>query len=158
MQTAAEVIRALQLVPHPEGGCYREVHRSTQGLGALPGYPAERVALTVIHFLLEAADFSAFHRVRSEELWVHLGGADLELVVLEERPRVHRLSPVGGCGAPLAVVPPGALQAARSLGAWALATCAVAPGFEFADFEIPSRRVLLDRYPEEAALVKRYTR
>lgn len=157
-RTAAEVIAAHRLAPHPEGGYYREVYRSNRGLGVPAGYPAERVALTVIYFLLERGDFSAFHRVRGEEAWVHLAGADLELVILADEMTVHRLGPVGGAGAPLAVVPPGAFQAARSLGEWTLVSCLVAPGFEFADFELPSRAELLERHPAHAQVVRRFTR
>lgn len=156
--TPRELISRYGLRPHPEGGHYREVHRSAAPLGAPEGYPGPRVALTAIYFLLAEGEFSAFHRVRSEEVWVHLAGAPLELVVLEKAPRVHRLTPAGGEGTPLAVVPPRALQAARSLGAWTLSTCFVAPGFDFEDFELPSRDELLRAHRAHAALIRRFTR
>lgn len=155
--TAVELIDLYRLQPHPEGGWYREVHRSGSPLGLLPGYPGERTALTAIYFLLAAGEFSAIHRVRSEEAWVHLAGALLELVLLEEEPRVIPLAPVG-YGEPLAVVPALVLQAARSLGEYTLVACLVAPGFDFADFELPSRAELENAFPRHADLVRRFTR
>ena len=157
-QTADEVIARYGLIPHPEGGHYREVHRSSRLLGVPPGYPAERVAITAIYFLLARGDISAFHRVRSEEVWVHLAGDPLELVIADPRPELRLLGSPGSDGEPLLTVPAGALQAARPLGDWALATCLVAPGFEFEDFEMPPRSELLDRYPSHAQLVTRFTR
>jgi predicted cupin superfamily sugar epimerase len=155
---AADVIRRLGLAPHPEGGWYREVHRSQASVGTPPGYPGARCALTIIHFLLEEGQFSAFHRVRSEEVWVHLDGAPLELAIVADAPSIRTLSPASAGGEPLAVVPPGCLQAARSLGGWALAACLVAPGFEFADFELPARAELLARHPPHRDLIERFTR
>ncbi|MHB8765138.1 MAG: cupin domain-containing protein [Deferrisomatales bacterium] len=158
MESAADVVTRLGLRPHPEGGHYREVYRSGLALGVPPGYPGARSALTAIHFLLARGEFSAFHRVRGEEAWVHLAGAPLELVVLEENLRVHHLGAAAEGATPLAVVPPGGLQAARSAGAWSLAACLVAPGFEFADFEMPDRDALRARYPAHDALICRFTR
>jgi predicted cupin superfamily sugar epimerase len=156
--TAREFIRRYGLRPHPEGGHYREVHRSDRSLGAPPGYPGERVALTAIYFLLDRDEFSAFHRVQGEEVWIHLAGAPLELVILAKMPRTHRLAPAGGDGTPLVAVAPGALQAARPLDDWSLVTCLVAPGFDFADFEMPERAELLEAYPAHAELIRRFTR
>ena len=151
------LIRALGLALHPEGGHYREVHRSDVGVGAPAGYSGERIALTAIYFLLQRGEFSAFHRVRGEEVWVHLAGDPLELVLLGEEVEVLSLAPVGRPGRPLQVVPPGIWQAARTRGAWTLATCLVAPGFEFADFELPGRAALLKEYPGHATWVLRFT-
>ncbi len=155
---AQSIIDRYDLQPHPEGGWYREVHRSPSSLGLLPGYTGERTALTVIYFLLAGDDFSAFHRVRSEEVWVHLAGDPLELVLLDEEPRLLTLSPPGGDGEPLLVVPPGVLQAARPLGAFTFVTCLVAPGFDFADFELPARAELESLFPHQVELVRRFTR
>lgn len=156
--TAREVIRRYGLRPHPEGGHYREVHRSDQSLGQPPGYPGERIALTAIYFLLARGEFSAFHRVRGEEVWVHLAGSPLELVLLEKAPRTHRLAPAGGDGTPLVAVPPGTLQAAQPLGDWSLVTCLVAPGFDFSDFSMPERAQLLEAHPAHGEIIRRFTR
>jgi len=155
--TADELIERYRLQRHPEGGWYREVHRSSHLLGRPVGYPGERAALTAIYFLLSAGDFSAFHRVRSEEAWVHLAGAPLELTLLEDEPRFLMLAPPG-YGEPLHVVPPNVLQAARTLGEYTLAACLVAPGFDFADFAIPPREELERTFPRYCDLVRRFTR
>ncbi len=155
---ASEVIARYGLRPHPEGGWYREVYRSGRSVGIPPGYPGERTALTAILYLLRAGEVSVLHRVRSEEVWVHLAGDPLELVVLESDVRSVRLAPALEAGTPLAVVPAGALQGARSLGAWSLVACLVAPGFEFEDFEIPAGDEILARFPEHRDLVSAFTR
>lgn len=157
-RTAAAVIAAHRLHPHPEGGYYREVHRSAATVGTPPGFPGPRVAMTAILFLLPEDERSAFHRVRSEEAWIHLEGAPLELVLLQDAPCVHRLGSGVAGGDPLVVVPPGVLQAARPIGGWALVSCVVAPGFDFADFELPARGELLERHPAHRELILRFTR
>ncbi len=156
--TFESLIARYGLLPHPEGGWYREIHRSHRSLGVQPGYPGERVAMTAIYFLLVKGDFSAFHRVRSEETWIHLAGAPLELILLEDAPRLLRLTPAGDEGEPFMVVPPGVLQAARSLGDFTMVTCLVAPGFDFADFTIPSPSELLAAYPRFIELIWQFTR
>lgn len=155
---AAEIIERLKLERHPEGGWYREVHRSTSLVSLPDERSGERVALTAIYFLLDSGDFSAFHIVRSEEAWVHLDGAPLELVMLPKEPEIRLLTAVGGGGEPVLVVPPDTLQAARTLGEYTLISCLVAPGFDFADFRIPSRPELQAQFPEYVELIDRFTR
>lgn len=107
-----------------------------------------RVALTAIYFLLQAGAVSRWHRVRSDELWQHCEGAALELLqVPADASRLlrARLGPFAPGQEPLRCVPAGWWQAARSHGSYSLVTCAVAPGFEFADFE------LLSAHAERAA-------
>lgn len=140
------LIRRYGLEPHPEGGWYREVHRSGELVSRLDGH--RRAALTTILFLLPQGEISRWHRVAcADESWHHAGGAPLELLALPPEggaPRRQRLSAVpsepGGLPeelvTPLAVVPAGWWQAARSLGAWSLVSCCVGPGFEFADFTL----------------------
>lgn len=132
---ADELIRLLGLAPHPEGGHYRETHRS-----ALRG-PGNRAAVTDILFVLRAGEYSRWHRVDADELWHHLEGDPLELWTFGEGvgPSLRILGPASADGTrPAAVVPAGAWQAARPLGAYALAACAVAPGFEFPGFRLLS--------------------
>ena len=154
----AALIARYNLKPHPEGGWFAEVHRSCCSVGTPAGYPGERVALTAIYFLLCEGDFSAFHAVTSEEIWIHLAGAPLELVLLDATPRALRLAAPGGDGEPLLVVPPGVLQAARSLGPYTLTSCLVAPGFDFDDFRMPGAAELLTAYPESADMITSFTR
>ncbi|MBB3772217.1 hypothetical protein FHS55_002829 [Angulomicrobium tetraedrale] len=132
--TAAQIIARLGLQPHPEGGHFRETfrdpHVSDNG----------RAASTSIYFLLAAGEVSHWHRIDAAEAWHWYAGAPLELRIAGEVPEtveVHRLGPdVLGHEAPQAVVPRGAWQAARSLGEWTLVGCTVAPGFDFAGFEL----------------------
>jgi predicted cupin superfamily sugar epimerase len=133
---ARDLIAGLQLQPHPEGGHYREVHRSGAHVVPRDGR-ATRAALTGIYFLLVAGEHSRWHRVASDEAWHHYEGGPLELLVATpDGSRVQRilLGPALESDGPTHTVPAWHWQAARPLGAYALAGCNVAPGFEFADF------------------------
>nr|WP_295742802.1 cupin domain-containing protein [uncultured Acidocella sp.] len=124
---AAAVKSALALRPHPEGGHYRELWRDSPADGG-------RGAATSILFLLEAGERSHWHRVDAAEIWLWQGGAALELGIGTE---TLRLGPDLAAGEALqAVVPKEAWQAAKSLGAWSLVSCVVAPAFAFAGFEM----------------------
>lgn len=129
--TAAAVVRLLGLAPHPEGGFYRETFRD-------PRMVDRRAASTAIYFLLPAGQASAWHRVDAAEIWHYYAGAPLDLSIDDDGGRrTCRLGVDLAAGErPQAVVPGGAWQSARSLGRWTLVGCTVAPGFEFARFEI----------------------
>jgi uncharacterized protein len=129
---AERIIELLRLEPHPEGGWYRETFRDA----ATPG---GRAASTAIYFLLKAGERSHWHRVDAVEIWHWHAGAPLELSIWEEGKAPARLRLGADLGAgerPQGVVPTGHWQAARSLGDWTLVGCTVAPGFEFAGFEL----------------------
>lgn len=130
---AAFVIAALGMTRHPEGGWYAETFRDAAGEGG-------RARSTAIYFLLEAGDVSAWHRVKdAAEAWHFYAGAPLELGMASKDGAVvlSRLGPdIAGGERPQAVVPAGWWQAARSRGPWTLVGCTVAPGFEFAGFEL----------------------
>jgi predicted cupin superfamily sugar epimerase len=134
---AAELIRDLQLRPHPEGGFYRELYRSSSVVSPDDGRGG-RAALTTIYFLLPRGAHSRWHRVQSDEVWHLYEGGPLELVVappgLEEVRRIV-LGPALASHGPVWTVPAGWWQAARPIGPYALAGCTVAPGFDFTDFE-----------------------
>ncbi len=130
---AADVIRLLDLRPHPEGGHYRETFRDIRMVDG------GRAASTAIYFLLGKGERSAWHRIDAVEVWHWYAGAALNLSVTEPSgdTATVRLGPDLAAGErPQAVVPAGAWQAAESLGAWTLAGCTVAPGFSFAGFEL----------------------
>jgi predicted cupin superfamily sugar epimerase len=135
----------LGLRRHPEGGWFAETWRSPTSLD-VPGYPDARALGTAILFLLLPDEESAWHRVRSAELWFHHRGAPLELTLggdgdAPSEPASHRLGPdlVGG-ESPQLLVPPGHWQAARPLGDEpVLVSCVVVPGFDFTDFELAKR-------------------
>jgi predicted cupin superfamily sugar epimerase len=157
--TPENVIKSLKLEPHPEGGWYREVHRSELKIGGTGEYPAGRTALTAIYFLLKAGEFSALHTVKGEEVWIHMDGDPLELITIDGvEAEVMILGQRGNGYAPMTIVPPDMLQAARSLGVYSLAVCMVAPGFEFEDFELPPRDELIKLLPGHTDLIKSFTR
>jgi predicted cupin superfamily sugar epimerase len=130
--SAADIIGLLGLQPHPEGGHYRETFRDPAS-GA-----AGRAHSTAIYFLLQAGEVSRWHRVDAAEVWHWHAGAPLLLTVADASGRREmRLGVDLAAGErPQAVVPAHAWQQARSLGAWTLVGCTVAPGFEFAGFEL----------------------
>jgi predicted cupin superfamily sugar epimerase len=147
---AAELINLLKLEPHPEGGYYREVYRSADRVQLLDGRK-ERRALTTIYFLLTEGDYSAWHRVKSDEVWHFYEGASLELYSLEsgskeyEQYWLHYPDKVSN---PVAVVPARYWQAARTMGNYTLVGCTVGPGFDFEDFQ------MLRDVPEEESEIR----
>lgn len=134
------LIERYRLEPHPEGGWYRELHRSGEPVRRADGEP--RDALTLILFLLEAGAVSRWHRVAgADESWHAIAGAPLELLILPPEGGVANRRRLGFSLAdptlePVAVVPAGHWQAARSLGGWSLVSCCVGPGFSFHDFSL----------------------
>ncbi len=162
---ATELIQKLGLHRHPEGGWYREVYRSTDTIAAaaLPErFAGERSICTSIYFMLEQGDFSALHRIKSDELWHFYAGAPLTVHVLaaDGTYQAVRLGSDLAAGDSFqAVVAAGCWFGAELSGGlgFALVGCTVAPGFDFADFEIGCREVLLQLFPEQAALVNRLT-
>ena len=134
---AQHLIDSLGLQRHPEGGFYRELHRSAQTVQRPPG--DRRSALTTIYYLLTEGEASAWHRVASDEVWHFYEGEPLALKVASQEARVfatHRLGPYTAECAPVCVVAAGDWQSARPLGAYALVGCSVGPGFDFADFTL----------------------
>jgi uncharacterized protein len=155
-EDAARLIRELGLRPHPEGGYFTEAYRS--GSRVVAG-ARTRSAVTSIYYLLAGDDFSAFHRLSSDELWHHYEGADVSIECIGADGG-HRQVLLGAGGARQAAIPSGVWFAAHltDAGAFALVGCDVAPGFEYEDFVIASRTVLSDAYPRHAALIERLTR
>lgn len=124
--TAAEIIALLELERHPEGGWYRQTFRDD--------VPGGRARSTLIYFLLEAGDRSHWHRVDSTEVWHWYAGAALELRI-DKRMLVLGNDLAAG-QRPQGVVRRDEWQSAQSLGDWTLVGCTVAPGFDFAGFEL----------------------
>jgi predicted cupin superfamily sugar epimerase len=129
--TVEEIVRCLDLKPHPEGGFYRETFRDSVG-------PSGRAHSTAIYYLLRAGETSRWHRVDAAEVWHWYGGDPLELSIAGDAglQRIVLGPDLASGMRPQAVVPAQAWQSGRVLGAYALAGCTVAPGFEFSGFEI----------------------
>lgn len=133
MDEPARIIAALGLTPHPEGGWYRETWRAAAGPGA-------RAAGTAIHFLLEAGQRSHWHRVDADELWLWHAGHPLELHVAADAGATPVVTRLGGDvlagDAPQLLVPATQWQATEAQHGWALVSCVVVPGFDFAGFTL----------------------
>ncbi|MGO8909180.1 MAG: cupin domain-containing protein [Bradyrhizobium sp.] len=130
--SAADIIARLELKPHPEGGHYRETFRDAR-------LDAEgRARSTAIYFLLARGERSHWHRIDAAEIWHHYAGHALTLQIADDTgKRSIRLGPDLAAGeVPQAIVPALTWQAAESAGDWTLVGCTVAPGFEFAKFEL----------------------
>lgn len=154
-----------QLQPHPEGGYYREVYRSAGVIpsGALREYEGERNYCTSIYFLITSGNFSAFHRIRQDEIWHFYAGSALH---------VHAIGPDGKytCHvvghniergeSPQVVIPAGEwfASAVRDRDSYSFVGCTVAPGFDFRDFELAKRTELAVRFPQHQELIGRFTR
>jgi predicted cupin superfamily sugar epimerase len=162
---AAYWIARLDLEPHPEGGYFRETYRAADVLprAALPvGFTGPRTCSTAVYFLLPSEQVSRFHRLKSDELWHFHAGSALTIVILapDGRAREIVLGPDPDRGECLQVVVPAGLWFGASVRAprsFTLAGCTVAPGFDFADFELAARAALLRAYPLEQALIARLT-
>jgi predicted cupin superfamily sugar epimerase len=151
---AARLVRDLTLLPHPEGGFYRELFRSPHTVMRDDG--RERAALTVIYFLLTAERCSTWHRLASDETWHFAMGHALEIETIDDGGRRATLG-LGAAGPWQATIPAGSAFAARITGGeYALVTCCVAPGFVFEDFELLAIESLMQRYPQHAAVIARY--
>jgi predicted cupin superfamily sugar epimerase len=159
-------VQKLKLEPHPEGGFYRQIYKADLVLpqNALSAqFTGPRAAATGIYFLLQGTNFSAFHRLRSDELWHFYLGAPVLVHVIAEDGQLSEIllgsDPEAG----------EALQAVVKAGNWfascvkdgtsfALVGCTVAPGFDFDDFELAKRKELLRSYPQHRGLIERFTR
>ena len=154
--TPENLVRLLELRPHPEGGYYRETYRSGLVIPAsvLPErYRGPRPASTAIYYLLTSGQTSAPHRVASDEVWHFYLGDPLELLVLSPEGDLEIAylgTDLASGERPQKVVPAGYWQAAKLArsGRWSLVGCTVAPGFQFEDFELGRKEDLLARFPE----------
>ena len=130
--SAAEIIMRLELKPHPEGGHYRETFRDSRT------DTSGRARSTAIYFLLARGEHSHWHRIDAVEIWHYYAGGALTLKIADDDGQwSFKLGPNLAAGEqPQAIVPPHTWQSAESTGDWTLVGCTVAPGFEFAKFEL----------------------
>lgn len=159
-QSAADWINQLNLEPHPEGGFYKEVLRSQQYVSRVDSNVV-RHACTAIYYLLEGKDYSGFHRIKSDEIWFFHKGVSLYIHIIGENGehQVRELSDLSTGNLSL-LVPAGLWFAAEipSKADYALVSCAVAPGFEFSEFEMARKEDLLKCYPIHADLIDKLCR
>ena len=155
MQEIRAIIDSLKLLPHPEGGYYKEVHRSRTLVKDLNGV-ADKSAYTSIYYLLSGGEFSSWHRIKSDETWYFHLGCDVLIYFFDENKSLKTIQ-VGMTSKNLqATIPANTWFAARSLNedAFCLVSCAVAPGFEFDDFEIAKREYLLKEFGTSAESIQ----
>jgi uncharacterized protein len=165
-EKAQDWIDRLGLSPHPEGGYYRVTYQSSVTIvqDALPSaFHGDRLASTAIYFLLAESDFSAFHRIAADELWHFYAGSGLIVYVIDPDGNYSELElgdAFEGGEVFQAVVKAGCWFASRlkDPGGFALVGCTVAPGFDFADFELAKRAELIATYPQYRELIEELTR
>ncbi|GAB4195304.1 MAG: hypothetical protein OHK0013_01380 [Sandaracinaceae bacterium] len=164
------IVATLQLVPHPEGGFYRETYRAPLVVPRTAigdAFGGDRHVSTAIYFLVPRGTFSALHRIASDEVWHFYAGAPLEVIAILADGSLERVvlgSDLAAGERPQHVVRAGAwfgsrvLEGPTSRGAWSLVGCTVAPGFDFADFEMGDRSSLVRAYPAHRAVIESLTR
>jgi predicted cupin superfamily sugar epimerase len=165
MKDAAFYIQHLQLQPHPEGGYYKETYRSEGFISGdfLKDFTGSRNYSTAIYYLLQQGDFSAFHKIKSDECWHHYAGDTLLIHVLynNEKYECIRLGSAIDKDEVLQFVVPAntwfAAECAKE-SAFGLTGCTVAPGFDFADFEMADKENLLAAFPLQQELIARLCR
>jgi uncharacterized protein len=164
--TAEHFIMHLQLQPHPEGGFFKETYRSAGNIAKqclTDDFSGERSYSTAIYFLLQQGDFSAFHRIASDECWHFYEGGPLLIYIINEKGEFSciRLGRKLNEGEVFQFVVPARYWFASEPAPgtdFSLVGCTVSPGFDFADFEMADKKMLSDQYPQHVSLVDRLCR
>jgi predicted cupin superfamily sugar epimerase len=161
-----EIVVALEMLPHPEGGWYKESYRSTDTISSscLPkSFNGVRNFSTAIYFLLENGNFSAFHRIKSDEVWHFYAGGPLEIFIIHENGTLEVLTLGSGLNADekfQQVVPANVWFASRPKQgvSFSLVGCTVSPGFDFNDFELAKQNDLEMEFPQHQTIIHELTR
>jgi len=162
--TSEEIIKQLELKPHPEGGFYKEIYRSENFIEPTclhNKFKGKRRFSTSIYYLLREGDFSAFHRITSDELWHHYAGGDITLHLLDQQ-KGYQTKILGdeimGNGSYQVIIPANVWFAAQltTQNSFSLAGCTVSPGFDFDDFELADKDQLLQQFPQYANVISRF--
>lgn len=161
MKDANYWIESLDLQPHPEGGFFKETYRASTNVMNKNG--DVRSAATGIYFLITSANFSAFHKIESDEMWHFHGGSPLSIYVLlpSGELEVFRVGNDLDKGElPQVVVPAGCWFASRvdTANSYSFVGCTVAPGFDFKDFVLADQTELTSEYPAHSEIIKELTR
>ena len=165
MLSIEDLINTLDLKPHPEGGYYKETYRSVDQIPndvLSNAFNSDRAVSTCIYFLLTSKNFSAFHRINQDEIWHHYYGAAIKIHMITEDGEYS--SVVIGKDFHNAEIPQYVVKAKTWFAAeiptnenFALVGCTVAPGFDFEDFQLPSREFLTELFPKHQAIIERLT-
>lgn len=156
-------IKRLNLTEHPEGGAFSEIYRSPLTWEPSENHPIkeQRSLATSIYFLLKSGQFSAFHRIKSDELWHHYVGDDIIIyeITTDGKYHEHLLGKNHPNALPQACIKAESWFASRVYGDgnFGLAGCTVSPGFDFNDFELAQKDELLSKYPEFSDVIVKMT-
>ena len=165
MKRKEEIIKHLDLLPHPEGGYYKETYRSHGNINADSldkNYNGKRSYSTCIYFLLTSDEFSAFHKIKQDEIWHFHEGSPIILHTISEE-GIHQEHCIGTnflAGQKPQLVVEGNHWFSASVteeNSYALVSCTVSPGFDFSDFVLPSREELHSKFPQHKHLIHQYT-
>jgi len=156
-------IENLHLQPHPEGGYFKEVYRSRETISAdllLVRYDSEHCFATSIYFLLKSDQISAFHRLKSDEIWHFYSGSPITVYIITQEGLLSENilgRDVLNNEQLQLVIPHGCWFAAKVnlLDSFSLVGCNVAPGFDFSDFQLAEKSLLLERFPQHSELISR---
>lgn len=160
-----QIINKLELSPHPEGGYYKETYRSTSkitGENLSTDYKGDRNYSTCIYFLLTSGTFSAFHKINQDEIWHFYDGSPIKLHIISEAGK-HSQHIIGtdinNGQTPQLVVPGNHWFAASVIdkNTFSFVGCTVSPGFDFKDFNLPSRLDLLNKFPQHKEIITQLT-
>lgn len=166
MSNAETWIESLKLLPHPEGGFFREIYRSEKTIGrsALPSaYKGNRSVGTSIYYLLKSGQRSLLHRIKSDEIWHHYDGSPILLFLIHENGEFEEKllgKDITGGEFPQIVIKGGTWFGAfpKNDNSFSLAGCTVHPGFDFDDFELADRENMLNDFPQLESIIKRLTK
>jgi len=156
----------LGLIPHPEGGFYKETYRSNELVSTLElpeRYTGNRCFATAIYFLLVKNSFSAFHRIKSDETWHFYEGNPIEIITISDEGKLEKQllgTNWKNNEVPQFTIPSETWFASRVYngGEYGLAGCTVYPGFEFSDFEMAERKALQEKFPLHTSIIQELTR
>ena len=160
-----DIVKLLGMEPHPEGGYYKRSYIASDEISLPTRYNdnKKRPSSTCIYYLLGKNDFSAWHRIKSDEIWHHYEGATVTIFTIDPKTHEiskHALGKLTDGAVPQVIVKHG-LWFCASLsgeGDFGLCGCTVSPGFDFRDFELADRSEFVAEYPEHETLVQKYTK
>ena len=158
MINAMRLAKKLGLEKHPEGGYFKQMYRSDTTVN-VRGYEGPRSIATAIYYMLVGKEFSAFHRIRSDEIWHHYTGGTVTLYAIGSDGKLSRIK-IGKGGSPQVVIKADTWFAAAldRKNSYSLLGCTMSPGFDYSDWELGKRRDLVGAYPHHKKIIERYTK
>jgi predicted cupin superfamily sugar epimerase len=153
----ARLVKKLGLGKHPEGGYFKQTY-SSGAVVNVEGYDGPRNIATAIYYLLSGNEFSAFHRIKSDEIWHHYAGGPITLYTISHDGKLSKIKV--GKDVPQAIIRAGTWFAAALNGkrSYCLLGCTMSPGFDYRDWELGKRDNLIMMYPQYKKIIERYTK